>query len=186
MKSAGLEFRNPKMLLGVFGTCGYCGDVGDNRDHVMPIAFIGGLSKQGRYGIGAQVWSCGRCNGMLSNRIFNSFEERSLWVSNRYSELRERFGSPWNAEELEGIDWSLRKFILSRMDVDLAFKQASNWFASGAYYSNLEQVLYEPFLDKHHSKFKESYYEFFRTTILNTKQHFADRERTGASRSWNT
>ena len=167
------------MLLGQFGLCTYCGGEGANEcEHVIPFAYCGLPGDTNRKSVGPQVWSCMLCNQMIGSKIFNSFQDRALYVSNCYGEKRAKYGSAWQEDELSKLSWGLAEFIRNRIKIGYGFRMASDWFNSADYLSNLEAVTCEPLLDKSHSAFNNTYYEFFQSTINAVREYLNHRERS--------
>lgn len=57
--------------------CQYCGDYGDVLDHVLP------FSHGGRTIVSNLVCSCSRCNLLVKDRVFGSFDEKRRWIMSR-------------------------------------------------------------------------------------------------------
>jgi hypothetical protein len=123
---------------------------------------------------------------MLGWRMFESFDERCLWVSNRYAALAEKYGSAWKLSQLKQFDYILRKFIEQKIRNGKLLQRASDWFNSAEYIDNLESLLYEPRLEIGSLKYHDVYYLYFKPTLDAIRLDLASRERFGKAWSGNT
>ena len=86
--------------------CAYCGEPADNKEHVIPRAYVG----EHRF----TVPSCWECNNLAGSRIFLTFTDKRDHVrrklERKYKKLLKM--PEWDRYELAEMDGNLRQALL--------------------------------------------------------------------------
>ncbi len=160
----------PKFRFGSWEHCAYCGATPTGIDHAIPMAYISCADRRWNHSaadkIGPQTPACHSCNvRLLNSKGFDSFESRCQFVADRLRRLAIRSSAVWRESEIEKLQDKLQSFVRFKQGEKFDLQQRANWFYQSEYYSNLENLLYEPLLIKGEGAFHKAYYEYFRTTI---------------------
>lgn len=63
------------------------------------------------------------------------------------------------------LDYSLRSYVQTEQCKRTILQDRADWFGTRDYYRNLEELLWQPYLDPSSPKFKQSYYDLFASTL---------------------
>lgn len=63
--------------------CVYCGDIATGVDHIIPIAFVAANYDFFKDKQLILATCCRRCNSLLHDRVFKSFEEKRAWAQEK-------------------------------------------------------------------------------------------------------
>jgi hypothetical protein len=90
--------------------CGYCGDIATTLDHVTPVSYLFSLLKAGHEKKGYIIDSCLECNLLASNKIFDTFENKQMFIQNA---IRRKYKKvlkyvDWSDEEIETMEESFK------------------------------------------------------------------------------
>lgn len=91
--------------------CWYCGDRGSQRDHVVPHSLTG--DKVRRWSGVDWVECCAECNRILGANLFQTMEERIVYLSGRFRRKhRLTLGRvEWDEVEIMELQGSLRSYV---------------------------------------------------------------------------
>lgn len=161
--------RFPPFLVGSWPTCAYCGESSQCRDHVWPVSFITSMdrriSRNLVFQIGPQVLACHRCNTKLSNRFFDTFQERCRFIANWKIKRAAKISAYWTSPELRQLQGRLQAYVLEKQREKQLLQKQIDWYWSEEFFRNLEGLILEPLLISAYPQFHEHYFEYFRTTI---------------------
>jgi hypothetical protein len=148
--------------------CSYCGDsligVESGVDHCMPRSFFLDVGVKGSNARGLTTPSCHKCNSLLSDKIFDTFEDRRRHLTDTYQIVIDRYfneENTWTEEELDehDYDYPLRKLIEQKIwNRDVLFDKV-NWPYSAEYREMLESVEFDI---KYTDQFNEAQLPFMR------------------------
>lgn len=114
------------------GICIYCGIDATSKDHFLPISVMGALQSailhkwiEG----GFLVPSCGQCNSIAGNKIFNTVARKRRYIQTRLArKYKDLLNSPfWTEEELLEMGYSLAQFMRSRNATREWVKRRIEW-----------------------------------------------------------
>jgi len=100
--------------------CAYCGDRAERQEHVALNSWVERAILAGRGGVeGFWTWvvpACNQCNGIASDNLFRSPEEKREFIQER---LRGKFPDafveePWSEDEYEDLGPGLRQFVMAK------------------------------------------------------------------------
>lgn len=156
----------PKLVIGTWTHCAYCGEPSTCRDHLWPFKMLS-VADRKRYEpqIGPQAMACRDCNGLLSDKYFETFETRAKNVSEKLYLRAHQTGAKWSKAEIRELRGKLRKFVDFKQTQRRCLMERSQWFYSFNYLKNLESLPLEPILNHELPKFKSSYFHFFASTV---------------------
>ncbi len=91
--------------------CYYCGETSQAEDHVIPHSLTHGQGTKRQGWERDTLPACHECNRQLSNHVFDTLPERSLYLVKTY---RKRFAKwlraeSWATDELEALSYSMRQ-----------------------------------------------------------------------------
>lgn len=119
-------------------SCVYCGCFANSRDHFIPFSYNHSGKrfdnfKQDKENI---YPACSECNSIAGNKIFDTIEEKRLYIQLRlqkkYSKILKNY-AVWEKEELEELSYKLRKGIKLK-------SEARKWITNRIYFP---QVIYK-------------------------------------------
>lgn len=146
-------------------TCTYCGDDANATDHVIAVSYqkSGRRKPSDRHGYGPVTYCCISCNSILSNKWFNGFEERCRHVSTSLN--RHATAVQWTNKEIAKVDYSLQGYLEHERNKRLWYRYRADWFQSKDFFLNIEQLRYEPALDRFSPVYNEALADYFRSTL---------------------
>jgi hypothetical protein len=110
--------------------CCYCGDPAEADEHVFPQAAFKKLGEMACKLIPDDllqiVPACHECNGLAGDKVFQSFEEKRLYIKSRIGQrYHEALSFPhWDTEDLDALHGALRQWIATGQGVrDLVFER---------------------------------------------------------------
>jgi len=158
--------RYPFFKIGHHSLCVYCGDPANATDHVIPVSFQTDHPKppNRKTAFGPVAFCCRSCNSILSNRIFDSFDDRCREVSRSIN--RDVKPVLWTKGEVRRLDISLRAYIEREQAYRLWMRFRSDWYQSRDYLLNLEQLSWVPYLNREHKAFHSELFKFFEITLI--------------------
>lgn len=172
--------RYPPFIFGTWSFCSYCGESPNCKDHCIPFSFLSLADRNIKRSIGKtvgpQALSCGKCNSMLGSKYFDTFLERCEYLSKRYFKSALKISATWEDSELKKLDHNLKSLIEQKQIKKQWLYEKSNWYLSDAFFYNLENLLYEPTLQKDSPRFFEYYHKFFSGTLDRVKSSVDLRE----------
>jgi hypothetical protein len=141
MQQAIESTRLPVFEFGDRRRCTYCGDPATARDHVIAVSYQQQTRTKAFSECGPWTWSCTECNTTLSNRWFDSFDERCRWVSWR---LQKRVKPIlWTEAQLARLDFKLQNHIRQQTAKAKWSRYRADFYESRDYYLNLESLTWE-------------------------------------------
>lgn len=155
----------PNFTFGNPNLCTYCGDDAQSIDHVIAVAY---QKSQNRFNTdklkyGPITYCCSSCNSFLGSSFFDSFELRCRYVSGKLNERA--FAVLWTEAEIKKLDYSLADYIQREKNKRLWYRFRSDWFQSREFLLNLEELKWQPILDKTSPKYNEQLFNYFQTTL---------------------
>jgi Zn-finger protein len=101
--------------------CFYCGEPASDREHVYPKSVFGER--------GFKVWSCGECNTIASNKVFETIDDKGEYIRRGLAKKYKKLYSfpDWDEDELSEISGSLRKKIIAWMEAKSWIRKRLNW-----------------------------------------------------------
>ena len=157
--------KYPFFRIGHHQLCVYCGDMANSVDHVIPVSYQTEEDRPQGWltNFGPVAHCCSRCNNTLSNKYFDTFQERCREASELIDcEVK---SVEWTKREILGLDLSLQRFVEQKQAYRLWMRFRADWFESRDYLLNLEQLAWEPCLDKSHKKFNPLLFNYFESTL---------------------
>ncbi len=110
----GSQVYVPDYRFGYQQYCTYCGAFPQDIDHCIAWAYISASGARRSNVKGITTHSCFKCNSKLSDRMFDSFIERVIFMRNYYAEVLKKYFGNWTLKEIkqENFDYGLETFIL--------------------------------------------------------------------------
>lgn len=158
----------PCFMFGSPILCTYCGDPPTDREHVIPVCYQRSHRKQRLESNGPLTWACGPCNCKLSDRWFESFDERCRWLRDKLSDKAKAV--EWKESELRQLDHGLQGYVRRDRNRRIWQRNRADWYESRDYWLNIENLQWalDGFNPRNPSvKFLADY---FRCSLSNVKQ----------------
>lgn len=104
--------------------CFYCGDPASDREHVYPKSVFGER--------GFKVWSCGECNGIAGKKVFETIEEKGVYIRTRLQKKYKKLYTypDWDEDELSELGPRLRKQVKAWMEAKKWIRRRLRWHTS--------------------------------------------------------
>ena len=163
---AEIKIKYPLLNFGTRDHCAYCGYPSQCRDHCIPISYMSATCNRSReMTIGPIVLACAECNGVLGNKLFDSFEARAEFVSCEYAEIAVRFGPIWESGDLNSLKGKLKQYVKNNQVKRRYYASRSEWMLTGEYCANISDLTEWPLLDPTSPSYHEQYFTFFSRTL---------------------
>jgi len=123
-----MKNNHRKQLLAVYGQlytfdargdrykCVYCGDVRECVDHVPPLTLVESKTPEALRDAGVMLITypcCSTCNEQLGSKPLATYEERLIFLYNRYLDKADR-QPMWQQWEIDELGGELKKLVLAR------------------------------------------------------------------------
>lgn len=155
-------------IFGTHGTCTYCGAGHDHIDHVIPVSwFLGTPRRPDVTSKGIRTYSCKTCNTALSNRFFESFQQRCLFAESKYRSRYGRIASldEWDDDELDEIEGKLKEFVVAQQAYRQEICRRAEWPFSDSFYQNIADIYEQPCMDTASPWYVEAVHDYFKAEI---------------------
>ena len=113
---------------------------------------------------GPIAYCCLSCNSILSNKVFDNFQDRCAEVSNSLNEKTKAV--IWSKEEMRKLDVSLKRFVEQDQAKRLWMRYRSDWYQSREYLLNIEPILWEGCFDRLDTQYNEFLFNYFESTFI--------------------
>jgi hypothetical protein len=155
----------PYFVIGNSLSCVYCGSDAETKDHVIPVAqqTVNPNPKGRLTSFGPVAYCCSRCNTKLSDRYFETFDQRCQWISQVWNVRAKPVF--WSNAQIEKLDHKLKMFIRQERDKRLGFRLRSDWYGSRDYLLSLEPLLWQKELDPSNRKASAVLIRYFHDTL---------------------
>ena len=157
----------PNMVFGTEGICTYCGDIATDIDHVIPLSQYSQARPNNANNKGIRTFACNSCNLLLSDKYFNTFEERLNYIFNLNIKAAGKTGKSavWTQKEIDELDWSLRSYVASRQLEIYNIQKKADWCYSSQFYRNILDLHSNNYLNKKSPKFLDWLYIYFENIL---------------------
>lgn len=116
-------------------SCVYCGCLSSCEEHFLPYSWNAGTRRRGseRGGVhsylGNLVPSCSECNGIKSDKVFDTLDDAREYVHKRLSKKYRRIlkTPPWSEDELNDLGPNLRKEVKLRLKAKKWVEDRLGW-----------------------------------------------------------
>lgn len=97
--------------------CGYCNEPMECYDHVPAISLCENMDVQQYKKDGGNFWlipSCSKCNNFLNNKNLPTYEERLLYLKDKYNNKLSKIKGVWTDEEIKEMGYMLQQMIIAK------------------------------------------------------------------------
>jgi hypothetical protein len=131
----------PNYRFGFRHHCTYCGATPQDVDHCIAWAYISAPGDKRSNVRGITTYSCHKCNSKLSDRMFDSFIERVIFIRSYYVRVLKRFFTHWTLKEIkqENFDYGLETFILDHYHTRDLCEERVKWTETKEFIEIMDQ-----------------------------------------------